>query len=323
MNWKISLFLSVFIIVASCKEVKEDAPVSLDEDTSDLSYTYANTDHLIEAPQLEKIIGTPNIKLVHFGKEKQYQEGHIPGAITIWRTDIQDASYPYKGMMCSKEQLEQLFSDRGISNKDTLIIYDHVASCDAARLWWILDNYGFEQVQILNGGAAAWKAIQGEFTTHIEPIQKSNFKLPKLAPMGTYVAKEDLLKALQSEIPPVILDARTTDEYTGARIKKGANYGGRIPNSILMDWADCMNYKGDKKFKDYQELTKIFETRIPRKDQAVFAYCHSGVRSALSTFVLTELLGYKNVRNYDGSWTEWTHFKDYPKKQDSLTTIFK
>ena len=187
----------------------------------------------------------------------------------------------------------------------------------------MLENYGFHNTKILNGGINGWNDIGGKITTEIAPIQGSNFTLPDVSPMTLYLNKEQMLTAINDQTPPLIIDTRTVNEYSGLRQKKGANSGGHIPGSILRDWADCVNYNGDKKFKDYETLTAMYDSIIPNKEQPIIAYCHSGVRSALTTFVLTELLGYHNVKNYDGSWTEWSQFENYPKKQDSITTIFK
>ena len=162
----------------------------------------------------------------------------------------------------------------------------------------------------------------GELTTEATITQASEFKLPEISPMSLYVSKEEMLIFVNEINAPVIFDTRTVNEYSGAQQKSGAKTAGRIPGSLLMDWANCVNYSGDKKFKSIKELEKIYAQVIPDKNQAVVAYCHSGVRSAHTTFVLTELLGYKNVKNYDGSWTEWSHFENYPKTKDSLTTIF-
>ena len=226
-------------------------------------------------------------------------------------------------MMCSKNQLEELFSQKGISSSDTIIVYDNVASCDAARLWWVLENYGFNNLKILNGGLTAWNEAGGALTTEPTIAERTEFKLPDRAPMSLYVSKEQMLSLVNGNNPPLILDTLTTNEYTGVQQKSGAKTAGRIPGSLLMDWANCVNYSGDKKFKEIEELKEIYSRIIPEKDQAIVAYCHSGVRSAHTTFVLTQLLGYKNVKNYDGSWTEWSNFENYPKEKDSITTILQ
>lgn len=323
MTWKTNIFAFLFLTIISCKENVVDVDVTKPIDTSFETHSDTKANHIIEASELQEIMEKPNVKVVHFGRKKQYDEGHIAGALNIWRTDIEDASYPYKGMMCSKKQLEELLSSRGIKNSDTLVVYDHVASCDAARLWWVLENYGFHNLKILNGGINGWTAIDGKLTTEPTQIVASNFILPEASPMTFYVNKEEMLALVNEKKPTLILDTRTTNEYTGVRQKKGATSGGRIPGSILKDWADCVNYSSDKKFKDIKTLETMYASIIPNKEYPVIAYCHSGVRSAHTTFVLTELLGYKNVKNYDGSWTEWSQFENYPKEKDSLTTILQ
>ena len=321
MTWKTSVLIILILGLFSCQEnldKKEAQATTAVTEQQD----YSDSAHIIEADVLQKILDEPNLIVVHFGRTKEYDQGHIAGSVNIWRTDIEDATYPYKGMMCSKQQLEALFSAKGIKNSDTIVVYDNVASCDAARLWWVLKNYGFERLKILNGGLEAWKEIGGALTTEPTISQSSNFELPEVAPMGLYIDKEQMLSFLNETNPPVIFDTRTLNEFTGVQQKSGAKTAGRIPGSLLMDWADCVNYSGDKKFKSKKDLEKIYGGVIPDKNQAVVAYCHSGVRSAHTTFVLTELLGYKNVKNYDGSWTEWSHFEHYPKAKDSITTIF-
>jgi thiosulfate/3-mercaptopyruvate sulfurtransferase len=121
----------------------------------------------------------------------------------------------------------------------------------------------------------------------------------------------------------LIVDSRSDDEFTGKRQKEGATKGGRIPNSKSIDWAKAVNYNGDKKLKSEVDLEKIYAELGASKNDTIIAYCHSGVRSAHTTFVLTQLLGYKNVKNYDGSWTEWSQFDDLPSVQDSITTIIE
>ena len=323
MNWKTSIFLFLVMATVSCKKNNTNLPPAREIDTNIGQLTNTNVNHIIEADELQEILHEPNVKIIHFGREIEYNEGHIEGALNIWRTDIEDASYPYNGMMCSKSQLEELFSKKGIKNSDTLIVYDHVASCDAARLWWVLENYGFQNLKILNGGINGWKEIDGKLTMETTIVEASTFTLPEKSPMTLYVSKEEMLAYMKEEKPPLIIDTRTSDEYTGARQKKGAKSGGRIPESIFLDWADCVNYNGNKKFKDIKVLETMYANVIPNKEYPVVAYCHSGVRSAHTTFVLTELLGYKNVRNYDGSWTEWSQFEHYPKEKDSVTTIIQ
>ncbi len=322
MIWKTSFFVTMLLALVSCQNTSHKSTQAQESDPAVKENDYYSVAHIIEARELQEVLNEPNIKVVHFGREKEYNQGHIEGSVQIWRSDIEDASYPYKGMMCSKSQLEELFGAKGIENSDTVIVYDNVASCDAARLWWVLKNYGFDNVKILNGGLSAWTEAGGILTKEQTIVEPAEFKLPEESPMSLYVNKEQMLAFVGGDNPPVIFDTRTQNEFTGVQQKSGAKSAGRIPGSLLMDWADCVNYSGDKKFKGVEALEKIYSAVIPDKEQAVVAYCHSGVRSAHTTFVLTELLGYKNVKNYDGSWTEWSNFENYPKKKDSITTIF-
>lgn len=306
MKLKISLFIFVISLI-SCQENKE---VLIDK--------IVKVSYLIEVDELLRIVEQPNVKIIDFRKAKFYLEEHITGALNIWRTDIENKSYPYDGMMASKEQIEALFSKLGIDIKDTIVIYDDNGLCDSARLWWILQNYNFTNVKLFHGGITAWKLNQGNVSKIIPPIEKTVFKLPAYSAMKYFVSKDGVLKSLNSKT--IILDTRTEDEFSGKHQKKGALKGGRIPNSKLIDWSEAIDYHGDKKIKSFEELNTIYN-KFSSKQDTIIVYCHSGVRSAHTTFVLTQLLGYKHVKNYDGSWTEWSHFDELPIIKDSITKI--
>ncbi len=155
------------------------------------------------------------------------------------------------------------------------------------------------------------------------PATSSTFSLPKESSFDLWIGKDKITEILASNKNNIILDTRNIDEFTGKRQKSGAYKGGRIPKSVLIDWAEAIDYEGSKKFKSFEELEKIYSRMGVSKNDPVITYCHSGVRSAHTTFVLTELLGYKNVKNYDGSWVEWSYFDNLPFEYDSITTIKK
>lgn len=314
MNWKIKIALLFFLVLGACKKGAE---------TKEIESEYFNTEHIIEGETLMDILGNPGIIVIDFRKKEDYAVGHIPGALQIWRSDIEDTSSTYSGMMASKEQIEELLSRLGVKNTDTLVVYDDKGGSDAARFWWVMENYGFNKVKILNGGLKSWKTTAGHLSYLITEITPSRFKLPNQTSAHLFIKHDELLEAISDSIHQTIIDTRTVDEYTGKRQKIGAVVGGRIPGSIHIDWAECIDYHSTLKFKSYEELVAIFAPLGLAKDDPILTYCHTGVRSAHTTFVLTELLGYTNVKNYDGSWTEWSQLEGYPVTKDSLTLILQ
>ncbi|NNC50349.1 MAG: sulfurtransferase [Flaviramulus sp.] len=313
MNLRISIVIIV-LAVYGCKKESNSKNFVGDIKSSEFSSKY-----LIEAEELLKIFKNPNIKIIDFRKPEFYLEEHLPRAINIWRTDIEDKTFPYKGMMASTAQIENLFGSLGISDDNTIIIYDNNGLCDSARLWWILQNYDFSNVKLLHGGIKAWKMNNGTISTTIPKSEKVNFTLPKSPSMKYYISKDEMVEAIINE--KMILDTRTDDEFSGKRQKSGSFRGGRIPNSKVIDWSNAINYHGNMKLKPHERLFEIYKN-FALKNDTLIVYCHSGVRSAHTTFVLTQVLGYKNVKNYDGSWTEWSYFNDLPIEQDSITKIF-
>ena len=296
MNWRISILILYFSALSCQKET---------------GFSLASHEgYLISASEVISISKNENFKILDFRKKANYQKEHISGAIQMWRTDIENPNFEYGGMMPSKEQVETLFSNLGISNNDYIIIYDDNGLCEAARLWWILQNYDFNKVKLLQGGLSDWKSAGGKVDTSTSTYSKSKFTLINQPSMKFFASKEDVKKAIDNEV--TIIDTRSTDEFLGIYQKKGAAKAGRIPNSQHIDWAEAINYHGDKSLKSIVELEKTYSKRITKKSDPIILYCHSGVRSAHTTFVLTQLLGYENVKNYDGSWTEWSHFDELP-----------
>ncbi|MBQ4819655.1 sulfurtransferase [Aquimarina sp. MMG016] len=323
MIYRISLITILGLLLFSCSKTKEKVEKEAAPVTKAEIKTYFSTEHIIEAEELLSISKQKHIKIIDFRKSKIYNKAHINGALNIWRTDIENNSYPYKGMMAKKEQIETLFSKLGIKNEDTLIVYDDRGACDAARLWWVLKNYNFESVKLLNGGLKAWQKVGGTTTAETVSIDPSEFTLPANSSFDLWIGKDEIMETLNSNGNDIILDTRNIDEFSGKRQKNGASKGGRIPKSILIDWSEAIDYNETHKFKSYDELENTYNHMKASKNDPIITYCHSGVRSAHTTFVLTELLGYKNVKNYDGSWVEWSYFKELPSEKDSITTIKK
>ncbi len=311
MNFKTKYILLLSWLAISCIPKKDAKPTEVDYKTR----------ALIEVGEFLALPSFDGYTVVDFRSPSEYIEGHLPEAINIWREDIEDGSFEYKGMMPSKNQLELLFSKKGIKTTDTLIVYDNRGSCDAARLWWVLDNFGFNQTRILNGGLSSYLAKGEKLSSAIPKKQESQFVLSKLTAQR-HVSLEELKEDISSGRNFTLIDCRTQDEYSGYRQKKGALKAGRIPKSIWIDWASSVDYSSTNSFLPIETLEEIYGKVLPNKKEPIVVYCHTGVRSSHTTFVLTQLLGYENVRNYDGSWTEWSHY-DLAYEKDVETEIFE
>ncbi len=302
---RLAIYILVIIAIVSCKKEPQKDAVK---------------NYLIEFGEFEKIASDENVKIIDFRKPELYKKDHIEGAMNLWRPDIRSKAYPYKGMMASKEEMESLFSSLGIKKGDLIVAYDDKGLCDAARLWWVLQIYGYDNMKMLHGSYTTWK-MNHPTTAKVSQIMPSSFTFQKgKVSHENYISKDDVLGSLNKRM---IVDTRTADEYSGKRQKKGAQKGGRIPGALRIDWANAVNYHGDMKFKSIPELKEIYKSVLSQEGDTIIAYCQSGTRSAHTTFVLTQLLGMKNVKNYDGSWIEWSYFNDLPFEKDSITTIFE
>lgn len=248
-----------------------------------------------------------DIVLIDMRKTEDYLKGHIPGAFQLWRDDIQSANFPYEGMALEPEALADKLAAFGATSSTYVVVYDGVGGCDAARVWWLLRLYGHERVSLLNGGWHAWQfeghpaeeaetpqAQPGEFTYTGEPIASLSIDL------------EDVQRLMASE-QVVLLDTRSLEEFTGEVVKPGAFGGGHIPGSVHFDWGRSVEMDGAYSLRPTDVLLASLAEVGVTPDKKIITYCHSGVRSAHTTFVLKELLGFPDVTNYDGSWTEWSY----------------
>lgn len=250
--------------------------------------------------------------VIDISKEEKFYKNAIAGALHVTRSDISNTGDTYNGLIASPEKIETLLTVLGVRAKDRIIVYDHKGGSDAGRLWWVLTHYGHENVQLLNGGLKAWgdrnnlvdsiNTIQSFVEYKFSGHQKSSIRMVELTEM----------KAALNDTNILLIDARTKDEFEGVYQKDGAFKAGRIPTSIHIDWAANINYHGDQLLYSKTELIELYASKGITKDKEIIVYCHSGVRSAFSAFVLTEILEFSHVGNYDGSWIEWSYHSELP-----------
>src|SRR5918992_6169348 len=239
-----------------------------------------------------------------------YDEGHIPGAVKLhWRDDLQD---PVERDLVDKDAFEQLMGRLGIANDSTLVLYGDRNNWFAAYAYWYLKIYGHQDVRILDGGRQKWIDEGRELTTDVPQVTRASYSARDRD--ETIRARRDAV--LGSIGRDALVDVRSPQEYSGELIappgyeQEGAQRAGHIPTAQSIPWAQAV--RDDGTFKAAEELRELYGAKGVTPDKTVTAYCRIGERSAHTWFVLRELLGYEDVRNYDGSWTEWGNLVDVP-----------
>jgi thiosulfate/3-mercaptopyruvate sulfurtransferase len=240
-----------------------------------------------------------------------YEEGHIPGAVKLhWRDDLQD---PVERDIVDKATFEAVLGERGIGNDTTVILYGDKNNWFAAYAYWYLKVYGHGDVRILDGGRQKWIDEDRGLTTDVPAPAAQSY---------TASERDESIRAYRDQVREwlgggvSLVDVRSPGEYAGELIappgyeQEGAQRAGHIPTAVSIPWASAV--RDDGTFKTAEELRELYGGKGITEEQPVTAYCRIGERSAHTWFVLRELLGYEDVRNYDGSWTEWGNLVDVP-----------
>jgi thiosulfate/3-mercaptopyruvate sulfurtransferase len=241
-----------------------------------------------------------------------YDEAHIPGAVKLhWRDDLQD---PIERDLVEKEEFERLIESRGIGNDTTLVVYGDKNNWFAAYAYWYLKIYGHGDVRILDGGRQKWIDEGRELTTEAPRVETATYEAQDRD--ESIRAYRDAVREMIGADGEALVDVRSPQEFSGDLIappgyeQEGAQRAGHIPTAASIPWAQAV--RDDGTFKSADELRELYGGKGVTGDKAVTAYCRIGERSAHTWFVLRELLGYEDVRNYDGSWTEWGNLVDVP-----------
>lgn len=263
---------------------------------------------LVDTETVANTLNNKSFKVIEvdYDPENAYRQGHLQGASLIWwKRDIND---PITRDIISKSQFEDLLSRNGVTAQSEVILYGDFNNWFAAFVFWIFKYYGHEKVQIMNGGRKKWEIENRSYTKDEPQIPRTNYiAQPPNEGLRAYLF--DVKRALEKS-DTVLVDVRSPKEFSG-EVTAPAEYpmehaqrGGHIPNANNIPWATAVN-DTDGTFKSVEELRKIYETKGVTPDKDVICYCRIGERSSHTWFVLKYLLGYPQVRNYDGSWTEW------------------
>lgn len=270
--------------------------------------TYAHPEVLVDTDYVSKNPPNNNLKLVEvdYDPENGYRKGHIPGATLIWwKRDIND---PVTRDIVDKKQFEELMSRNGITPGNEVILYGDFNNWFAAFAFWVFKYYGHKNIKIMNGGRKKWELEKKTYTTEEPQVSPTSYSAqPPDEGLRAYLF--DVRRALgRKEIG--IVDVRSAKEFTGEITAppeypmEHAQRGGHVPGAQSIPWATAVN-DADGTFKTADELKQNYAPKGITPDKEIICYCRIGERSSHSWFVLKYLLGYPQVRNYDGSWTEW------------------
>jgi thiosulfate/3-mercaptopyruvate sulfurtransferase len=274
-------------------------------------------DVLVDTDWVAEHLDDDDIRIVEVDENPAlYAEAHIPGAIGFdWKADMQDQ---VKRDFLAPEDFGELMGTRGISNDHTVVLYGDRNNWFAAYTYWYFRYYGHDKVKLINGPREKWIGEERETTTEVPSHSPAEFKAEK-GDETIRAFRDEVLNALDSNTH--LVDVRSPQEYSGELIamagyeQEGAQRAGHIPSAASVPWAQSVNEDGT--FKSADELRELYEGKgVVDGNDPIIAYCRIGERSAHTWFVLSELLGEKDVKNYDGSWTEWGNLVNVPIEKD-------
>jgi thiosulfate/3-mercaptopyruvate sulfurtransferase len=261
---------------------------------------YPRPELLLEAPDLQRPANAARFRILDARPKAKYESGHVPGAIWIDQNAWSRAFYagqepkPWSGRI----------GELGIDPRTPVVVYDDGSVKDAARIWWILRYWGFQDARLLNGGWPAWQAAHGAVSRDVPAVAATS---PRLSPLADRLAKKGEMLDWLRDHQHQIIDTRSEGEYCG--VEHTAKRNGAMPGAIHLEWVNLLDK--EHRFKSADELAKLFQDAGIHVDRPAVAHCQSGGRAAVMAFAL-ELMGAKDVRNYYRSWSEWGNADDTP-----------
>ncbi|RDI47330.1 sulfurtransferase [Nocardia mexicana] len=264
----------------------------------------ARSDVLVSADWVEENLNAPGVVVVEVDEDTSaYDTGHIEGAVKLdWKSDLQD---PVRRDFVNREQFSDLLSARGIGNDDTVVLYGGNNNWFAAYAYWYFRLYGHQNVKLLDGGRKKWELDGRPLSRDAVTREATTYKAGE-QDLSIRAFRDDAIAAIGTKN---LVDVRSPDEFSGKILapahlpQEQSQRPGHIPGAINVPWSKAANEDGT--FKSDEELAALYKEAGLDGEKETIAYCRIGERSSHTWFVLQELLGHKNVKNYDGSWTEY------------------
>jgi len=277
---------------------------------------YANPDALVSTDWLAKHLDDPAVRIIEVDEDTTaYEKDHIPGALA-WNWSV-DLHHPVRRDYLDLPALSELLSDAGVDEDTTVVLYGGNNNWFAAYAYWLLKYRGFDRVKLLNGGRQKWKLEGGELVWDVPAIDKSDFRITGASRPELRALRDEVLAKVGSV---AFVDVRSLEEFSGEKLapdhlpQEQPYVGGHVPGAKNIPWVKAANDDGT--FKTAEELQALYEGEGVLEGE-VIAYCRIGERSSHTWFVLYELLGHTEAKNYDGSWTEYGSLVNVPVEQGS------
>jgi len=264
-------------------------------------------DVLVDANWIEANAEDPSVRILEVGTDPSaFASGHLPGAAFLAMAGLSNPVDPVQGRIGTRAQVSAALSAVGVERGQTLVLYDRQNNLQASRAYWVLKYYGHPELRILNGGVPRWTAEGRSLSPEVRELVPSSYEAgpadPEMETTWQYVVDH-------IDDPATLrCDVRSPNEFLGLDVR--SERGGRIPGSINVEWTAAVNADGT--FKSADDLAALYGAAGFTPDKNIITYCQTGLRGAHTWFVLHELLGFPQVRNYDGSWAEYGNNPESP-----------